>query len=130
MTHALKTLLEVRELIGQLPSTSVEEYSLEGQDAKIVVYVASHRSLWALQRACQGANVGITPWVRYKIPDDGEIQPAAVCKISANTAHFETIHSGYLQLLGVHLIWYLHKVGLLEKADANDRLSRWNAVKV
>ena len=129
MNSKLDTLVEVLELIGQLPSTTVEEHSLEGDVAEFSVRIGSHRSRWALQRACQGANVGIKPFVRYKIPEDGEIYPVLVCKISASAAPFEPIRYGYLQLLGIHLVWYLYHVGILEKANASNRLSRWNAVE-
>ncbi|KAB8195612.1 hypothetical protein FKV24_004910 [Lysobacter maris] len=47
--------------------------------------------------------------------------------LSARTPAIETIAQGHLQLLAIHLVWHLQRLGALSAEVANRRLREWGA---
>lgn len=50
--------------------------------------------------------------------------------ILARYSPMDSIAFGYLQLLGMQLVWHLHRVGALSPDAANTLLRRWCAAEV
>jgi hypothetical protein len=113
----------VSELLGRVPGVSVHSHRLAPGIAYIEFTVATELSTHALERLALGANVGIEPWPR-------STEPYVVRTLSAFIRERGPILYGELQLLGIHLVWYLHHIGLLSSAEANPLLRQWCALEV
>jgi hypothetical protein len=109
----------------------VSSAELHGDCAELTLTTESGVSLAAIQRSCQGANVGITPWVRLSAADEKAERIAPVTSfLKVNVESFQGINCGYLQLLGIHLVWYMHRTGNLTAGEANELLEMWNGTRV
>jgi hypothetical protein len=123
MSSPAELLDRVSGLLGRVPGVSVNSHRLAAGVGCIEFTVASEDSTRALERVALGANVGIEPWPRTT-------EPRVVRKLSALIRNRDEIAHGELQLLGIHLVRYLHRVGLLAPAEANPLLREWRAAEV
>jgi len=123
MSSVDATLKKVCELLGMLPGVVVSNSGFDGKRAKIEVVVSNVESMLALQKATEGANAGFRPWLRL-VKTDTAIAPTT-CVIGAGTESFTIIKCGFLQLLGIHLVWHLHYAGTMPAPAANKLLRRW-----
>ena len=124
------TLQDIVGLLGMLPGIVVTSCERTRDVVQITFYVADGASLAALQREVEGANVALDPWIRHAFGEAVRLDAPVRHTITANCRAFDSIQFGYLQLLGIHLTWHLHRVGALTAEDANARLDRWRAVRV
>jgi hypothetical protein len=114
-------LESVCDLLCKIPGVTVHECRQAPDEASIEFSVQFQQSTRDLQRACEASNVSIEPWER------GVLVPGSYSIRAATNA--PDGFSG-LQLLGVHLAWHLHKVGILAAPEANKLLRAWNAAEV
>jgi hypothetical protein len=125
------TLLEVCELLAMLPHVQVQAEQLLPDSARIELIVGSGSSMHTLQRSCMGADVSLEPWIRLSLSEESATSiPSASCVLLASTLALDGIALGYLQLLGIHLVWSLHKSGSLPASAANRLLHQWKGVAV
>lgn len=125
LRQAEKTARLVAELAAQLPGTTVLGYALRATEVQFRALVQGREAINSLQFLASSANVGALPWLKHPAP---EIEINQV--LSASFARLDTLRFGYLQILGIHIIWRLHKLGLMSRAQANPLLRRWRAVEV
>jgi len=112
-------------LAGLVPGVTVLSRETSTTDACIVVRTSGQAAINALQFIALSANAGIEPWLRE--PELGaEAEQAIVARFQPR----DGLEFGELQILGIHLVWHLHKTGLLHSADANALLRKWNAAQV
>jgi hypothetical protein len=123
MSSRAELLRRISELMGRVPGVSVNSRRLAPGVGYIEFTVASEDSTRALERIALGANVGIEPWPRTT-------EPHVVRTLSALIRNRDEIVHGELQLLGIHLVWYLHRVGVLATAEANPLLREWRAAEL
>lgn len=114
-------LSHVCDLLGRVPGVIVGAHRKERGVARIAFSVLSHESAKAHQRAGIGASVPIEPW------EKGVLVPGSDTFVAPTKR--DRGYSG-LQILGIHLSWYLHGTGALETAQANALLRRWQAAEV
>jgi hypothetical protein len=112
----------VCDLLRRVPDVTVFELRRVPNAVEIDFCVHSEESARALERIALGANVGINPWEKSLVLGNRTF--------IASTQIRDEIASGELQLLGIHLAWYLHRAGRLKASDANTLLRRWGAVEV
>ena len=125
MTPKDETLAHVCALLGKVPTVVVQAHSRNRSAARIEFSVQEVESVRALERAALGANVAIEPWTKGVF----ELPPGSYAFV-ASTNLRDGFKAGELQLLGIHLAWYLHKVGLLAAPQANALLKPWGAAQV
>lgn len=132
MLDRSQTFHEVRGLLERLAGVAVRSDRLVDDVAEFDLIIASGASLTALQRSCLGANVGITPWTKLSAAEQqAEAISPRECTLSARAyAVDEKIPCGYLQLLGIHLVWVLHRGGDLSADQASELLHAWNGAPV
>jgi hypothetical protein len=131
MHAASQILRRVCDLLERLSAVVVLSAHLRGDRAELTLATESGVSLAAIQRSCQGANVAIAPWVKLSIAEESSERIAPVTSLLiADAEGFEGIACGYLQLLGIHLIWHLHRTGNLPTGEANELLAMWNGARV
>ena len=131
MLDSCATLSKVCELLATLPHVQVAEEQLLSASARVGLVVASGDSMHTLQRSCMGANVELEPWVRLSAPDESAgFFPSTSCTLLASTLPRDGIALGSLQLLGIHLVWALHKAGALPTSAANHLLQQWHGAAV
>lgn len=123
MDSRLEVLNSVCHLLGLVPDVSVLDHKHDARAARIEFSVLSEDSANALDRISLGANVAVETGIK-KILSPGSYT------FVASTKPRDGIHSGNLQLLGIHLAWYLHKIGILAAPQANALLKAWGAVPV
>ena len=69
------------------------------------------------------------PAIRPSEPDASTRSPKQFGLV-ANTAKIGEVELGQLQLLAIHLVWHLHKVGLIATSHANILLQTWRGAAV
>ena len=129
MSSASQTLDEISRLLDALPGIVVLNRHIDDQNA--VLEITSHGavSTHLLQNLCEGANVALAPPLRLRDPElHAEINRHF--SLSASTEGLELIELGYLQLLGIHLVWHLHRAGEMPAEVANRYLQQWNGAQV
>ena len=120
-----RTLDEVCALIRRFPHCSAGG-SVDGEHA--VIHLAGKPAkLIALQELIEAANAVVTPWLRA---DESASAMATQVVRASVTRRDDLIAHGSLQLLGIHLVWRLHRDGLMRASEANDYLLRWCAAPV
>ena len=110
------TLDEVYALIALMPDVKVVGRDWSGDHARIVVHVAGDTAD-ALSHAAWTANVQMEP----------HESEAGHHVITASAVHRDTLDHGELQILGIHLVWHLLKVGVLPRDVGERLLSTWKA---
>ncbi|RNF83590.1 hypothetical protein [Montanilutibacter psychrotolerans] len=124
-----QTLEQVCGLLGELPEVEVLGSELGDGYACIEIMVGSVATTEALQRMALGANVGLEPWIRTS--DAGNLDyPPVRHTLDAFTSQRDLFAFGEMQLLGIHLVWHLHKTGLLATPRANALLYKWHGAAV
>ena len=129
MSSAVQTLNEISRLLDALPGTAVLDHRIDGNNA--ILEITSHgvTSAHLVQSLCEAANVAMEPPVRLHEPGFNA-ETTRHFSLSANTEGFDSIGFGYLQLLGIHLVWHLHRIGEMPTETANLLLQRWNGARV
>jgi hypothetical protein len=131
MLAASLILDRVCGLLERLSAVAVLSAQFYDDRAELTLTTQSAVSLAAIQRSCQGANVDIVPWIRLSAAEEAAEKIAPVTSfLTADAEAFEGFDCGYLQLLGIHLVWYLHRTGNLSTSEANELLEMWNGVRV
>lgn len=125
MTTVIETLGVVCGLAGQIPGVKVLSSGILANEARIVVRVSGAETIDAIQFITGSANADIDPWIRKPEPD-----AEAELTIVASFLPRDELEFGELQIVGIHLVWRLHRIGLLQAADANRLLHKWGAVEV
>ncbi len=113
-------LVQTCELLGKLPGVVVLDSGYADNNSQITISVENAASMRVIQNCCEGANVPLEPLIRFSEQSFSadSFQPVQ-CKLVAETESFELIQCGNLQILGIHLIWQLHKLGIMSKSSAN-----------
>jgi len=120
-----ETLNQVIQLLEQVPGVTVQSHRLIRRVAQIEFEVQSSETAAALERIAQGANVAIKPGIL-----SAHELPSGSYMLVASAARRDGFDGGELQLLGIHLAWHLHKVGVLGSAQANALLKPWRGARV
>jgi len=124
-------LVKTCELLGKLPGVVVLDSGYADNNSQIEILVENAASMKVIQNCCTGANVPLEPWIR--LPEQSFsiafFQPVQ-CRLVAETESFELIQCGSLQILGIHLIWQLHKLGIMSKSSANILLEHLHGAPV
>lgn len=123
-----EALDQVCELLGRLPDVVVLRRRLIDSSAQIDVCIGKATTMDSLQHDVMSANVGMDHWLRSSGMATVAFPVHRI--ITASASPMKGLDFGYLQILGIHLIWRLHRLGLLTAAQANPRLRAWNAVEV
>jgi len=110
------TLDEVCALIALMPDAAVVGRDWSGDHARIVVHVAGDAAD-VLSHAAWTANVQMAP----------HESEAGHHVITASAVPRDTLDHGELQILGIHLVWHLMKVGVLPRDVGERLLSTWKA---
>jgi hypothetical protein len=127
MSDIDQTLCEVGALLDLLPGCEMLGTDLQNDRAVIELLVEHREALVVLEDVSQAANARLAPWVDLRNePPVGAVR----LTLSPMVSPFERIDHGNLQLVGIHLAWHLHRVGLLTTRDANKLLKCWNAALV
>ncbi len=125
MSAASETLKAVCGLAGQIPNITVLSSEALTAGARISILAKGDKAIDAIQSVALYANASIEPWLRE--PDENTETEQTIVVSSRERAGLEF---GELQMLGIHLIWHLHKLGVLSAQDANVLLRKWGAVPV
>lgn len=127
MSEIDQILCEVGALIALLPGCKILGSNLQDDRAIIELLVEHRDALVVLEDISMAANAGLDPWVdlRNESPS-GPVQ----LTLSPRVSPMEGIAHGNLQLVAIHLVWRLHRAGLMASRDANNLLHRWNAMLV
>lgn len=122
--HPRAEVLEhVTRLLGQVPGVLVHSYCLSRRVATIEFTVHLTASADALDQLALETNVSIQP----PRPKNLRVLPPGSYTFIASAKRLSMIEAGELQLLGIHLVWRLHRLGLLASAEANRLLKHWRA---
>jgi len=119
---------QVCELLERLPGVVVLSHRFIDADAQIEIRIDEATIFEDLQHDIMSANVGMDHWLRPSAMATAVFPLHRV--MTASASPMEGPDFGYLQILGIHLIWRLHRLGLLTAAEANPRLRAWNALCV
>jgi len=125
MTSVPETLRAVCDLLGQLPGVSVQSSEELSDRTRIVIRVAGADAISAVQFIAGSANVGIEPSFRKPQQNKNVVQT-----LEANFQKRDDLEFGELQILGIHCVWRLHKIGILSVPVANRQLLAWSAAQV
>ena len=127
---ALRQTIEcVSDLLGSLPGTTFLGCNLDDAEIRFEVLATGPAATKVLNQLSLGANVAIFAAVGVREPV-GSPTPAVKFVLVASTAERDGVAFGELQLLGIHLVWHLHKVGMLELSRANSLLQGWGGAAV
>ncbi len=110
-------------LLGRVPGVVVHSHWQEPGVACIDFSVQLAESATALEHIAMGANVPNRTPVRSEVSVGRQT-------LAPSTVSFDMFSSGNLQLLAIHLTWYLHRMGRLEVHEANKWLKSWSAAPV
>ncbi|WP_447941001.1 hypothetical protein [Pseudoxanthomonas mexicana] len=110
------TLDEVCALIALMPDANVVGQEWSGDHARIVVHVAGD-ALEALTHAAWTANAQM----------EQHASELGHHVITASAVPRDTLDHGELQIVGIHLVWHLLKVGVLPQDAGQRLLSTWKA---
>jgi|JI61114DRNA_FD_contig_61_2685572_length_949_multi_2_in_0_out_0_2 hypothetical protein len=129
MHNLPKTLDQICDFLADVPGVEVLGSSLEEERGQIEFLVTGETTILALQHMAMGANVSLQPWLRQA---DIECLGSQSVKqtFSASTRRRDHFKFGELQMLGVWLVWYHHKVGALTTDAANVQLHYWQGARV
>jgi len=122
-----QVLDRVCDLLGQLPGVAVLHSALSAEGARVELAAHNALAIEALQRITLGANVRIES--KPHSSNAGISQPVTLILVAC-TSERESIEFGELQLLGIHLAWHLHSVGVLAAPQANLLLQTWHGATV
>ena len=125
MTSVPDTLRTVCNLVGQLPGVTVQSSEIRKDSARLVIHASGADAIHAVQFIALSANVGVVPWLREPEPSTNIEQT-----LDAKFLMRDGLKFGELQILGIHCVWRLHKIGLLSDTDANHLLHKWGAAQV
>ena len=124
-------LVQTCQLLGKLSGVVVLGSGYADHNSQIEISVENPASMEVIQNCCVGANVSLDPWIR--LPEQSisteTFQPIE-CRLVAVTESFELIQCGSLQILGIHLIWQLHKLGIMSKSSADILLEQLHGAPV
>jgi hypothetical protein len=127
MSAKEKISIEITRLLHLLPGVSVLQCSHKSESSCFELMVGCKTSMLAIQHSSTGANISLEPWVREaELGSWAERFSPILCNLSAPTTPFDMIECGHLQLLGIHLLWELHRIGLITEPAANMLLEQWN----
>nr|WP_298154197.1 hypothetical protein [uncultured Pseudoxanthomonas sp.] len=110
------TLDEVCALIALMSDAKVVGHEWSGDHARIVVHVAGD-ALEALNHAAWTANVQM----------EQHASELGHHVITASAVPRDMLDRGELQILGIHLVWRLLRVGVLPQDAGARLLSTWKA---
>ncbi|MCP5478956.1 MAG: hypothetical protein H7A20_09275 [Rhodanobacteraceae bacterium] len=111
-----------RAALGMVPKPHAQRQDLIFPVHRVSV-AQIEESAQELERAALGANVPSFPPSQFPIT-------AGRHTFAASTAERDTFESGNLQLLAIHLTWYLHRIRVIPTQEANEWLQKWGAVEV
>ena len=127
MSSAVHTIKRVSRLLSAFPGIAVTSDRLAGNSAVFEITSSDHASALAIQTLCVAANTALQPNVLVRDPAN---EARRSFLLSASTNKLDSMEFGYLQLLGIHIVWHLHSVGAISASAADDFLERWNAARV
>ncbi|MCF7222932.1 hypothetical protein [Marilutibacter chinensis] len=119
---------QVIRLLAMLPGVEVSSRHPVGDRVRLEIVCTDIRSTVEIRRLCMAANVAMAPVV-LDPSCAGDMQHSCF-SLSADTTAMETISHGNLQLLGIHLVWHLHRRDVLPADAANLLLRGWSAAPV
>jgi hypothetical protein len=125
MMSISETVRVVCDLAEKLPGLTVLSSETSATEACLVVKASGSEAINAIQFIALSANAGIEPWIHTP-----ELGTEAEQKIVAKFRPRDGLEHGELQIFGIHLVWRLHKIGLLKSTDANTLLRKWGAAQV
>jgi len=133
MSELEATVADVALLLSALPGAIVSNATIAQSDVRFEIELDDAESASALQHISLGANILVrSRFESYEL--DWRDTSAWLRKPLELVATFSPrgpeIALGQLQLLGIHLVWYLHRRRLIVQGDANEYLRKWNAVTV
>jgi hypothetical protein len=118
-------------LLRMYPGVSVVSAELAETDANLRLSVANSSSVEQIYRLAMAANVSSEQEPRRGEPVQLSSHAGTIrMLLSASTVPRDTIAIGALQLLCIHSVWHLHRVGYLSAQLANPLLERWSASRV
>lgn len=121
---------EVSRLLEALAGVSVMDRHVQHSRAILHLDIRSEVVAQRLQHLCTAANVELTSSMRSTDRRGLQAEVSRWFSILACYHPLDSIRFGYLQLLGIHLVWHLHGVGVLSLDAANTLLRRWCAAEV
>ena len=124
-----QTIERVSDLLGSLPGTSLLGCNINDAEIGFEVLATDSAATKVLNELSLGANVAILPAIGESV-SVGSLNPAVKLVLVASAAERDGVAFGELQLLGIHLVWHLHEVGMLEPSRANSLLQDWGAAAV
>ncbi len=125
MMDPVEALDDIVRLANRMPGVCVTPHELSEDVVTIHVRVRGGDAVDSLQYVAFTANVRVEPWIRKP---DVDIDLDQVLR--AKRSPMEGLELGYLQGLGIHIVWRLHKQGLMPASEANTFLAAWNAERV
>lgn len=125
MSAAAETFGHVLSLLREVPGLRVLDSDLVGDEARFKIEVSGAHAIESLQHLALSANLSVHPWLRS--PLSGSVVQQTLV---ARTRRRDTLECGELQIFGIHLVWHLHKDGLMVATAANGLLRKWHAAEV
>lgn len=125
MVSAHATIQIVTELAGRLPGILVRGCELGKSEARLCLLSSGSAAIESIQWLAGAANVSVEPCLRRPASDAVVEQ----C-LSARFTPRAGLKFGELQMLGIHIVWRLHKLKLMTAAEANPILKGWRAAEV
>jgi hypothetical protein len=132
MSEIDQTLSEVSALFALVPGCELRGSTLQ-DDHVIMELLVEHRgALAALSDISMAANAALEPSAVLRSVLLRNESPSWPVRLTLSPVALPTegIAHGNLQLVGVHLVWHLHRAGLMTGRDSNRMLQRWNAALV
>jgi hypothetical protein len=127
MSDVDNTLRDVGALFALLPGCELLGSNLQ-DDRAIMELLMEHRdALDALSEISMAANAALEP--SAVVRNASPTWPVRLT-LSPLVSPMEGIAHGSLQLVGIHLVWHLHRAGLMTSRDSNQMLQLWNAALV
>lgn len=119
----------VCSLLADLPGITVLGSDLIDGQAQFRVFADGPTAIHTLNYLSLSANVALSPTIRTSEWISSAHSAAEMVLVASMAARGEIEH-GELQLLAIHLVWYLHKSGLIATPHANRLLQDWHAATV
>lgn len=129
MSSAVQTLNDISRLFDSLPGIKVLDRRIDDHSAILDIISRDVSSTNLVQSLCEATNVSLEPPVRLH-ESAVSAETTWHFSLSANAQGFDLIEFGHLQLLGIHLVWHLHRVGKIPTGAANRLLQQWNGARV
>ncbi|MBP3984598.1 hypothetical protein J5837_09230, partial [Pseudoxanthomonas helianthi] len=124
MAAIVETLQDVCLLAERMPGISILGSDVSTSEARIRVLSSGAEAIGILQWLASSANATIDPCLAP--PADTEIEQVIVARVLPR----DGLALGELQILGIHIVWHLHKIGAMNGPDANVLLHKWGATPV